>query len=109
MNAAPLHPLTQVSSSHRTHRSKAVQHLSKSNEDFRQASRKQDAHNLMRAFDGPTQAAIAERGSRALGVSPRQIIYWMQCQNDMPSWAVKAVDHYLGRVERIARKIEGQE
>ncbi len=84
-----------------------MQHLAKSNIDFREASRRADAILLRRAFDGPTQDAIAQRGSRALGVSPRQIVNWMQCQHDMPSWAVKAVQHYLGRVERIASRIEG--
>lgn len=81
----------------------------KSNNDFRKASRREDARKLRAAFDGPTQSAMANKGSRALGVSPRQIIYWMQCEHDMPSWAVKAVDHYLRRVERLARRIEGSE
>ena len=75
--------------------------------DFREASRRQDAKKLRAAFDGRTQAEISVKGSRALGVSPRQIINWMQCENDMPSWAVKAVDHYLQRLEHFARRIEG--
>lgn len=86
-----------------------MKHLAKSNAAFREQSRRDDARNLRRAFDGPTQTAIAQKGSKALGVSPRQIIYWMQCQNDMPSWAIKAVDHYLQRVERLAQHIEGRQ
>lgn len=84
-----------------------MKYLAKSNMDFREASRRADAVLLRRAFDGPTQDAIAQRGSRALDVSPRQIINWMKCEHDMPSWAVKAVKHYLRSVERTATKIEG--
>jgi len=83
--------------------------LAKSDEAFRLASRKEDAALLRRAFQGPTQAAMADRGHEIIGASPRQIIYWMQCKNDMPSWAVKAVKIYLDRVESVASKIEGQE
>ena len=90
------------------HGGKAMKFLAKSNVDFRQASRKEDSRKLQMAFSGHTQDAIAQKAARALDVSPRQIIYWMKCENDMPSWAVKAVEHYLRRVETIAIRIEGQ-
>lgn len=86
-----------------------MKYLAKSNSDFRDASRREDANKLRAAFDGPTQSAIANKASRALGASPRQIIYWMQCENDMPSWAVKAVEFYLHGVNRIADRIEGRQ
>lgn len=89
-------------------RSKPLHNLAKSNADFRQQSRRDDSLLIRAAFDGPTQDAIANKGSRALGVSPRQIINWMQCQHDMPSWAVKAVRHYVRSVERVANHIEGK-
>ncbi len=85
-----------------------MHNLAKSNVDFREKSRRDDANLIRMAFDGPTQDAIAQKGSRALGVSPRQIINWMQCQHDMPSWAVKAVRHYVRGVERLADRIEGK-
>ncbi|MEJ6397020.1 hypothetical protein [Yoonia sp. 208BN28-4] len=85
-----------------------MKNLAKSDMAFRQASRREDAAKLRRAFDAPTQAAMAEAGRRALGCSPRQIIYWMQMEHDMPSWAVKAVDHYLARIEAAAQRIEGR-
>lgn len=81
----------------------------KTNVDFREASRREDARLIERAFNGPSQQAIAEKASRALSVSPRQVIYWLQCQHDMPSWAVKAAMHYVNGVERLARRIEGSE
>ncbi len=84
-----------------------MQNLAKSNVDFRLKSRREDAEKLRRAFDGRTQDEIAKKGSRALGVSPRTIINWMQLESDMPSWAVKAVGLYLAGVERFARRIEG--
>ena len=55
-----------------------MKYLAKSNSGFRDASRREDANKLRAAFDGPTQSAIANKASRALGASPRQIIYWMQ-------------------------------
>ena len=85
-----------------------MKYLAKSNVDFREASRREDSRKLQIAFEGPSQAAVSERASRALGVSPRQIVYWLKCENDMPSWAVKAVEHYLSRVERLAERIEGR-
>ncbi len=81
----------------------------KKNVDFREASRREDARLIERAFPGHTQQEVADEASRRLGMSPRQIINWMQLQHDMPSWAVKAVKAYIGRVERVARRIEGAE
>ncbi len=86
-----------------------MQYLAKTNADFREASRKEDSRLVRMAFDGPTQDAIAKKGSRALGVSPRQIINWMKCEHDMPSWAVKAVQNYLIRLEAAAKRIEGRD
>ena len=89
---------------------KTVKYLAqKTDVDFRMASRRDDANKLRAAFNGPTQAAISTKASRALGVSPRQIIYWMKCENDMPSWAVKAVEMYLRAVDRAADRIAGGE
>jgi hypothetical protein len=85
-----------------------MKYLAKSNGDFRDASRREDSRKLQIAFDGPSQSAIAEKASRALGVSPRQIVYWLKCDNDMPSWAVKAVEFYLRKVDRLADRIEGR-
>ena len=99
----------QVSDPQLETRTKLMNNLAKSNVSFRDASRREDATHLRAAFDGPTQQAIAERGSRALGVSPRQIINWMHMEHDMPSWAVKAVKVYLGAVEKTAQRIEGSE
>ena len=79
---------------------KPRKYLAKSNVDFRQASRREDSRKLQIAFEGPSQAAVSERASRA--------VYWLKCENDMPSWAVKAVEHYLSRVERLAERIEGR-
>lgn len=90
------------------HRDNALNNLAKTNIDFRDHSRREDARLLRLAFDGRTQDEMARKGSRALGVSPRQIINWMKCEHDMPSWAVKAVSFYLGAVERTAQKIEGR-
>lgn len=111
MTTAPsvLSYVRSVDRSQVKHGVEPVKYLAKSNVDFRAASRREDSNKLRAAFDGPTQSAIAEKASRAMGVSPRQIINWMQCENDMPSWAVKAVEHYLRRVERVARKIEGDQ
>ena len=53
--------------------------------------------------------AASVLSSVSLGHGSRQIIYWMKCENDMPSWAVKAVEHYLRRVEAIAHRIEGRQ
>ena len=80
----------------------------KTNGDFRDASRRQDRDNLWRAFGGSTQKETAECISRALGISPRQAVYWLQMEHDMPSWAVKAVQFYLGKVSNLARRIEGE-
>ena len=79
----------------------------KSNVDFREASRREDAIKLERAFPGHCQQAIAEKASRALGVSPRMVVYWLKLENDMPSWVPKAVELYINKVDRIARRIEG--
>lgn len=108
MTAAPpqssfrSHSLTRVNNTGRT-----VKYLTKSNVDFRDASRREDAQLIFAAFDGRTQSEIAQKGSRALGVSERQIINWMQLENDMPSWAVKAVKWYIRTVEGTASRIEG--
>lgn len=107
--AASSFKLTQSHSSQSEPRDKAMKYLAKSNVDFREQSRKEDARLISLAFDAPNQSKIAEKGARALGVSPRQIIYWMQCENDMPSWAVKAVKAYIRRVENLADQIEGRE
>lgn len=98
-----------VSSSQSKHGGKALQFLAKSNADFRQASRREDSNLLRRAFDGRTQREMALKGSRALGVSERQFIYWLQEENDMPSWAVKAARAYLARIDRVAELIEGRQ
>ena len=79
----------------------------KSDGDFRSASRREDANLLRQAFDGRTQQEMALKGSRCIGVSPRQIINWMQMEHDMPSWAVKAVRHYLKVVDEAATRIRG--
>lgn len=100
---------SQVHSSQGEHRDKSMQFLAKSNTDFRQKSRREDSELLYRAFPARTQKEISEKASRAIGVSPRQIIYWMQCENDMPSWAVKAVKHYVRVIESTALKIERRE
>ena len=85
-----------------------MKYLAKSDSDFRMKSRRDDARKIQMAFDGPTQDAVAKKASRTIGVSPRQIIYWMKCENDMPSWAVKAVEAYIRHVERVAERIEGR-
>ncbi len=82
--------------------------LTKSNAVFRAASRNADAALIRRAFDGPTQSAISEKGSQTLGVSQRQIVNWLQGVNDMPSWAIKAVLYYVQCVESAAERIEGR-
>ena len=110
MTAAPIARSDfQVSASHQKHGANQVQNLAKTNADFRMNSRRDDARLIQAAFNGRTQKEMSEKASRAIGVSPRQIIYWMQCDNDMPSWAVKAVQFYLSRVESVARRIEGSE
>lgn len=109
MTAPPALSVYSKHSSQSQNWSERVKHLAKSNVDFREHSRREDARLIQTAFDGPTQSAIAERGSRALGVSPRQIINWMKCEHDMPSWAVKAVKHYIRAIETAANKIEGQQ
>lgn len=86
----------------------AVSNPAKSNADFREASRREDAQRLERAFPGRSQQEIALKASRALGMSPRQIIYYLHLEHDMPSWLVKAIEHYLGGVDRVARRIEGR-
>lgn len=86
-----------------------MQFPAKKNPDFRQASRREDANKLRAAFFARTQSEISQKGSRALGVSPRQIVYWLQEEHDMPSWAVKATEMYLNKVEAAARRIEGRE
>lgn len=109
MPAPPSFSVSQKTFSQGQHRGSALNNLAKSNLDFRTASRREDARKLRAAFEGATQSEMAQKASRALGISPRQIINWMQCENDMPSWAVKAVEHYLARLERTARIIEGAE
>lgn len=86
-----------------------MKYLAKSNMDFRAHSRREDAELIRRAFRAPTQSEISKKAARKLGISERQIINYMQMQNDMPSWAVKAVQAYLSKVERIAERIEGAE
>ena len=86
-----------------------MQFLAKSNGDFRKASRREDSILLRRAFDGRTQREMAMKGSRALGISERQFVNWLQMENDMPSWAVKAAKAYLARVDRVAERIEGRQ
>lgn len=98
-----------VSGSRQKYGIKPMKFLAKSNGDFRLASRREDANLLRQAFDGRTQREMAMKGSRALGVSERQFIYWLQMENDMPSWAVKAARAYLARVDRVAERIEGRE
>lgn len=107
---APVQALSAVStavSSPSKYGAKPVKNPAKSNVDFREASRREDAQRLERAFSGPSQQAIAIQASRALGISPRQVIYWLHLEHDMPSWAVKAVHLYLGGLDRFARWIEG--
>lgn len=111
MNTAPLAPSADRYSNHSSqvkHRGKSVQYLAKSNVDFRTRSRREDADLIRKAFDGRTQKEIAEKASRATGVSPRQIINYLQHEHDMPSWLVKAVSHYVHGVDRMARRIEGR-
>ena len=100
---APLHmnSLTKVNAGQ-------LRNPAKSNGCFRDASRKEDRDNLWRAFGGATQKETAERISRALGISPRQAVYWLQMEHDMPSWAIKAVQFYLRKVDALARRIEGE-
>lgn len=86
-----------------------MKNYAKSNVPFRDASRREDAELLRRAFGARTQQAIADKAARALGVSPRQVIYWLHLENDMPSWAVKAATRWVEAVERAAKKIEGSE
>lgn len=86
-----------------------MKYPAKSNVDFREASRREDASKLERAFPGHCQKVVAEKASRALGVSPRQVVYWLQLEHDMPSWVPKAVEYYIGKVDRLARRIEGSE
>ena len=96
------------SQSQEEHRSKSLKYLAKSNADFREMSRREDANLVRTAFNGPTQDSIAQKGSRAIGVSPRQIINWMKMEHDMPSWAVKAVKNYLRAIDATAQRIEGK-
>ena len=85
-----------------------MKNLAKWNGKFRDASRLEDSLNLRAAFKGLTQSEIANRASKAIGVSPRQIIYWMKCENDMPSWAVKAVLFYLKKIETSSNTVEAR-
>jgi hypothetical protein len=80
----------------------------KRNVDFRHVSRRDDAALLWSAFPGHSQQSVADKASRALGVTDRQIINWLQLNNDMPSWAVKAARLYLRGVNSLAEKIEGK-
>lgn len=111
MTASPLLSSYPRHSSQVQHRGKSLKYLSekphKTNVDFRESSRREDAARLWAAFPGHSQQAVAERASRALGVTDRQIINWLALKHDMPSWAVKAVGHYLRGVDRLARRIEG--
>lgn len=79
----------------------------KTNLNFRDSSRRDDANLVRAAFHGRSQQDIADKASRALGVTDRQIINWITLKHDMPSWAVKATKHYVRSVERIANRIEG--
>lgn len=81
--------------------------FAKDDYDFRTASRRDDANLLWAAFPGPSQQAVARRGSRKLGVSDRTVINWLSLTHDMPSWAVKAAKAYVRGVERLATRIEG--
>lgn len=100
-------------SSRHQHGAKLVKNRSgnphKHNVDFRDSSRRDDANLLWAAFPGHSQQAVAEKASRALGVTDRQVVNWLRLENDMPSWAVKAARMYVRGVEYVARKIEGQE
>ena len=79
----------------------------KADGDFREASRREDAGLLRRAFPAPSNRAVARKAAPVLGACPRQIIYWLTEDCDMPSWAVKATENYIRGVLAVARKIEG--
>lgn len=75
---------------------------------FREASRREDADLLRQVFPGPSQEAIAQAAARYGFCSRSQSINYLRLENDMPSWAVKALQRYLGALDRAARRIEGQ-
>lgn len=83
--------------------------LAKSNVEMRMESRREDADLIRKAFWAPSQAQIARNARKVLGVSKRQVEYWLNMENDMPSWVVKAAKKHVSRVERIARRIEGDQ
>ena len=86
-----------------------LKYLAKSNPSFRKAARKRDSEAIWLAFGASTQSETAAKAARAMDVSERTIINWMQCQNDMPSWALRIVKAYLAALERTARRIEGRD
>lgn len=49
--------------------------------DHTSASRRWFARLLWRAFPGPSEHEVAQQASRALGVSPRAVTYWLRGQN----------------------------
>lgn len=86
-----------------------LKYLAKSNPDFRRAAREMDRDAIWLAFGASTQSETAAKAARAMDVSERTIINWMQCQNDMPSWALRIVKAYLAALERAAQRIEGRD
>lgn len=73
----------------------------KTDVQFRDASRNQDAELLRLAFPGRSQSEISRLASRDLGISQRQIVNYLQGEHDMPSWLVKALRKRLRTPEQI--------
>lgn len=73
----------------------------KTDVEFRDNSRKQDAALLELVFPGRSQSEISRLASRDLGISQRQIVNYLQGEHDMPSWLVKALRKRLNDPEKI--------
>lgn len=89
-------------------RDNALQNLAKSDLEFREASRREDARLIEEAFKDHSRSAIAKRAAARLKVSKRQIEYWLECENDMPSWVPKAVKAIMAGADAAGRHIEGR-
>lgn len=76
-------------------------------EDHATMSRRWFAAMLWRAFPSASERDLSQKASRALDVSPRQVIHWLRCEHDASLRYVTAVLAIAG-AEVVLGKVEGR-
>lgn len=72
----------------------------------KKSARKLFADLLWAAFPSSSESELSRIAARALGVAPRTVTNWLQCQNDAPSTVVFAVLLIAG-AEVVFQRMEG--